>query len=125
MAFCGLCGKEVSDGQTFCRECNNELASPKTKAPAGKKQKGSPVPVICFFAAGLTFILCLFGGVQMLLGADSMSSLASVSGNTVAERFYNYCGTAFGGLGLFVIACGIFAGTFFTYCGYKNIKKRR
>ncbi len=124
MAFCGLCGKEVPDGQTFCRECNNELANPMTKVPDQKKQKGSPVPVICFIAASLTFIFCLFGGVQMLLGADSMASLASVSGNTVAERFYNYCGTIFGGFGLFVIAFGIFAGAFLTYCGYKNIKNK-
>ncbi|MCI8611855.1 MAG: hypothetical protein HFE66_08070 [Clostridiales bacterium] len=124
MAFCGLCGKEISEGQTFCRECNNNLACPQPeKQFVPKKSKGSPASIICFIAAGLTFILCLFGGIQMLTGAENISRLAYVSGNTVTEIFYNNCGTVFRGLGLFVIACGIFAGTFLTYYGYKNIKK--
>ncbi len=124
MAFCGLCGKEISDGQTFCRECNNNLACPQAESqPVPKRSKRGPVSIICFIAAGLTFLLCLFGGIQMLNGAENMSRLASVSGNTVAEIFYNNCGTVFGGFGLFVIACGVFTGTFLIYCGFKNVKK--
>lgn len=124
MAFCGLCGKEISDGQTFCRECNNDLAYPQAKKqPVPQKAKGDPASIICFIAAGIIFLLCLFGGFQMLIGAENMSRLTSVSGNTVAEIFYNNCGTVFGGFGLFVIACGVFACTFLIYCGLKNIKK--
>ena len=56
MAFCGLCGKEISDGQTFCRECNNNLACPQAESqPVPKRSKRGPVSIICFIAAGLTF----------------------------------------------------------------------
>lgn len=122
MAFCGLCGKEIPEGQTFCRECNNQLAKPEVSSPAPKKKNGNAISVMFFIAAGLTFIFCLLGGIQILLGADSMSILSSVSGNTVAEFFYNNCGTVFGGLGLFIIAFGIFAGALLTYLGYKSKK---
>ena len=123
MAFCGLCGKEIPEGQTFCRECNNKLANPKTEVGAVKKQKWSAVSVICFVAAGLTFLLCLLGGIQILLGADSIATLSSALGNTIAELFYNNCGTVFGGVGLFIIAFGLFSGALLAYLGCKYKKK--
>ena len=129
MAFCGLCGKEVSDGQTFCRECNNELANPKTKAPDQEEQKGTPIVIFCFISAGITFILSLLGGIQILIGAEGLTKIFIASGYgeaaTTAVTFYNRYGTILGGLGLFIIAFGFFAGAFLTYCGYKNIKSTR
>ena len=128
MAFCSKCGKEISEGSSFCPNCGaNGAISQNTlqsNIPCnGQKQKIDIVSIFCFAVAGLVLFLSLISGIKMLGGAGELANLRSVAGNSVAESYYNECGTVYGGFALFILAFGLFASGILTYLGLKNTKK--
>lgn len=122
MAFCKNCGQEIPEGIGICPNCGVGGMTSQNVAPV-HTTKIKMASVICFIVAGLVLLLSLIAGFRMLGGAGELASIRSQAGNSIAEAYYNECGTVYGGLAWFVIAFGLFASGLLTYLGLKDRKK--
>lgn len=126
MKYCSTCGKEISDENGFCPNCgvngissNNALQMPAK----GLGLNQNRVSIALFVFAGLILILSLVACFKIMGGANELSDLTSQAGNTIAEAYYNECGTVYGGFAFFSLAFGLFASGLIAYLGYKNLNK--
>ena len=129
MAFCSKCGTEISEGSQFCPNCGASESISQNSVQANspvtiKKQKIDIVSIICFAVAGLVLLLSLIACFKMMGGAGELADLRSQAGNTVAEFYYNECGTIYSGFALFIMAFGLFASGLLSYLGFKNMKNQ-
>lgn len=132
MKYCSNCGKEISETDGFCPHCGgmtNKPANIPVNMPVNMPVNGSTnnkngiVPIVCFIIAGLILILSLIACIKISGGAQELSALETISGDTIDEAYYNECGTVYGGFAMFVMAFGLFASGILSYLGYKDIKK--
>lgn len=131
MKFCEKCGNEILEGGVFCSNCGANSNVPQNPVYTNtsvtsltvEKPKVTIVSILCFVVAGLVLLLSLISCFKMMGGAGELSRMSSLSGDSLAEAYYNGCGTVYGGLALFVMAFGLFASGMLTCLGLKNLKK--
>ena len=127
--FCSKCCKEIPDGSISCPICgaangNTSFAnSGAAPMPVQKTDLNKIISIVLFAVAGIILILSLIACIKISGGAAELVDLHSVGGGTVAEAYYNECGAVYGGLAMFVISFGLFAGGMLSYLGFKGLKK--
>ena len=85
--YCPNCGKENTEGTFYCPECGNSLFISKDKQQTILADNVKLAQIIIFVLGLIAFFILLFKGV-------SLSHLRSVSGDSVAEKYYQGIGIA-------------------------------
>ena len=103
--YCSNCKAELQPGINFCPECGEKImqdAPPQQRVETNnlpyKSKKYTNIGIVLRVFGVLSAIICLAAGLQM-------TTLESVSGNSVAEFYYH-------SVGVFVIGLAIFIGPF-------------
>ena len=118
MGFCPNCGN-ATDG-TRCEKCGYGMYTANQESGMDFKKV---VAILCFVVAAVILLFSFISFTSISKAANNLQDLRSVSGNTVAEAYYNECGNMYSGLATFVLVFGIFAGSLLSYIGVKNIKR--
>lgn len=139
MMYCNECGTKLTEGEKFCSNCgkkieeeyvNTDIKEEEIKEEAKKNSNSilnniRPRKLMVLIKLGL-YILAVVVIIMFFNGADSigrasykMITLRSVSGETVAEAYYQYYGTFLSGLENVVRALGITCGVIIAYIGKK------
>ena len=93
---CKECGKEISDKAKQCVHCgynNSEINS------SLKSGNGVAVAIV---------VLGIMAGCILFLTGIDLTQLESVSGNSVAESYYQHIGFALIGISLYIIMITIY-----------------
>lgn len=108
---CKKCGQVNEDSANFCDNCGASLTrtidndSQKTKVEI---KQNKPIKNSNGEGSAIAGIACILGGIISIAGSFQMKDIQSVSGDSIAEAFYNAFGTFGIGLGIFMIGIGIY-----------------
>lgn len=84
--YCQYCGKEVHEGELFCKHCGKPLTEPWKPSPLQQPQRKQrtkpPMPKDIKYIAGIGFLNAFFLGITGIF-SYGLSNLASRYGNFV------------------------------------------
>lgn len=123
--FCEKCGNEIKEGEKFCGKCGKSIEQGEEKINVSNERKiesnqGAPLIRLVLYIVAIIVIIMFFNGAGTIAEAsDKMLTLRSVSGETVAEAYYQYYGRFLDGLAIVVRGLGITCGIVIGYIGRK------
>lgn len=123
--FCEKCGNEIKEGEKFCGKCGKNIEQEEVKNDISNEKKvgsnqGAPLIRLVLYIVAIIVIIMFFNGAGTISEAsDKMLSLRSVSGETVAEAYYQYYGRFLEGLAVVIRGLGITCGIIIGYIGRK------
>lgn len=129
---CSKCNSEIKEGEEFCAQCGTRhQESEITKSQNNLKNIGKPSLFTACIKVGLyilaiVVIIISFEGADNIENAGSnMRKLRSVSGETVAEAYYQYYGTFLNGVANIARVLGITCAVIIAYVSKKlNVYER-
>lgn len=122
---CPRCGRPIDDGTFVCPNCGLNLSAPSNSAekpysmvnyqePTARSalkillNKGN-VRLVCFgLLAAAVLVLCFWSANSIASASNQMQQIRTSDGRTVGEVFDRELGQVYGGLAMFVRACGVF-----------------
>ena len=113
--FCNKCGAKLPDDSQICSACGIP-SSPATATPAPfpyipQVQQAPPTPVAKQPSNAAGVIVCLLGlaaALIFLITGIKLAGLESVSGNSIAEAYYQGIGWALIGASALTVAISIY-----------------
>lgn len=130
--FCNKCGNEIKEGEKFCAKCGNNLEQEEIKKEnttekatdyvqknVENKQPMQIVKLVLYILAIVIVVMAFSSAGTIAEASNDMQNLRSVSGETVAEAYYQYYGTFLEGLATMIRALGITCGIIVGYIGRK------
>ena len=130
--YCEKCGNEIKEGEKFCAKCGNNLEQEEIKKESTtekakeyvqknveNKQPIQIVKLVLYILAIVIVIMAFSSAGTIGEASNDMQNLRSVSGDTVAEAYYQYYGTFLEGLATMIRALGITCGIIIGYIGRK------
>lgn len=130
--YCEKCGNEIKEGEKFCAKCGNNLEQEEIKKESTtekakdyvqknieNKQPIQIVKLVLYILAIVIVIMAFSSAGTIAEASNDMQNLRSVSGETIAEAYYQYYGTFLEGLATMVRALGITCGIIVGYIGRK------
>lgn len=130
--YCEKCGNEIKEGEKFCAKCGNNLEQEEIKKESTtekakdyvqknveNKQPMQIVKLVLYILAIVIVVMAFSSAGTIAEASNDMQNLRSVSGDTVAEAYYQYYGTFLEGLATMVRALGITCGIIVGYIGRK------
>lgn len=130
--YCEKCGNEIKEGEKFCAKCGNNLEQEEIKKESTtekakdyvqknieNKQPIQIVKLVLYILAIVIVIMTFSSAGTIAEASNDMQNLRSVSGETIAEAYYQYYGTFLEGLATMVRALGITCGIIVGYIGRK------
>ena len=130
--YCEKCGNEIKEGEKFCAKCGNNLEQEEIKKESTtekakdyvqknveNKQPMQIVKLVLYILAIVIVVMAFSSAGTIAEASNDMQNLRSVSGETVAEAYYQYYGTFLEGLATMIRALGITCGIIVGYIGRK------
>ena len=123
--FCENCVNEIKEGEKFCGNCGKSIEQGEVKNNVSNERntesnQGAPLIRLVLYIVAIIVIIMFFNGAGTIAEAsDKMLSLRSVSGETVAEAYYQYYGRFLEGLAIVIRGLGITCGIIIGYIGRK------
>ncbi len=130
--YCEKCGNEIKEGEKFCAKCGNNLEQEEIKKEnttekatdyvqknVENKQPMQIVKLVLYILAIVIVVMAFSSAGTIAEASNDMQNLRSVSGETVAEAYYQYYGTFLEGLATMIRALGITCGIIVGYIGRK------
>ena len=130
--YCEKGGNEIKEGEKFCAKCGNNLEQEEIKKEnttekatdyvqknVENKQPMQIVKLVLYILAIVIVVMAFSSAGTIAEASNDMQNLRSVSGETVAEAYYQYYGTFLEGLATMIRALGITCGIIVGYIGRK------
>lgn len=130
--YCEKCGNEIKEGEKFCAKCGNNLEQEEIKKEnttekatdyvqknVENKQPMQIVKLVLYILAIVIVVMAFSSAGTIAEASNDMQNLRTVSGETVAEAYYQYYGTFLEGLATMIRALGITCGIIVGYIGRK------
>ena len=130
--YCEKCGNEIKEGEKFCAKCGNNLEQEEIKKEnttekatdyvqknVENKQPMQIVKLVLYILAIVIVVMAFSSAGTIAEASNDMQNLRSVSGETVAEAYYQYYGTFLEGLATMIRVLGITCGIIVGYIGRK------
>ncbi|WP_459481910.1 zinc-ribbon domain-containing protein [Clostridium saccharoperbutylacetonicum] len=103
---CSQCGQENEENAKYCDSCGNDLAKLEEKQVVSYSKNESTKTNN---SANMWFsITSTLAGIIVIVGSLKMTQIKSVAGDSIAESFYNSFGIFGIGIGLFIVAIGVY-----------------
>ena len=96
---CNECGKEISDKAKQCVHCGYDNSEINSYLKSGN---GSAIAIV---------VLGIVAGCILFLAGINLTQLESISGDSVAEKYYQHIGYALIGISLYIIMITIYMGS--------------
>ena len=123
--LCENCGNVIKEGEKFCGKCGKSIEQGEVKNNVSNERntesnQGAPLIRLVLYIVAIIVIIMFFNGAGTIAEAsDKMLTLRSVSGETVAEAYYQYYGRFLEGLAIVIRGLGITCGIIIGYIGRK------
>lgn len=134
---CPRCGKPIDSGVPVCPNCGLSLSPPSNSEDKAYSMISYPQPtagsalkillnkvnvrLVCFcLLAAAVLVLCFWSANSIASAARQMQQIRTSDGHTVSEVFDRDLGQVYGGLAMFVRACGVFFTGALVWFGLKD-----
>jgi hypothetical protein len=128
--FCSNCGTPIESERNNCQNCGHIIETDilirrflEQSNRVEVIRKRSVSKIILFSILAIT-VLCMFFMAATIVGqgGSDIGSIQSVSGDSIAEAYYNGMGTIYSGIAIAINAVGIFLSAILMVIGLQKGK---